>query len=382
MPDFAYIQPLKQNLNEIIMKKIYLSLMAVGVAVGAMAQQASPIMPQGVIAKQQINTGSSTAAIDATDTLGLANFSENVQITIEAGGSGYIFGSSSSDTSITQGGQTIPLTITTTELAKGYIVNGAYNVIGAMAWFALKEGVNADPADLQVKMYAMDPESAFTSAQSQQPDGLGPGSSQASVALPFADVDTSTTFLARTYAFFDTPVWTTEDFALSVDISGLYAAEVDTAVLWNEQPGSGGSGEFTWYEQSISSNGMPAGGGWIAGTALGLEADVAIFAIVSESGVGIEEQGYLNGVKMTTYPNPAMSSDNIRIQYGLETAVKNVELNIFDMSGKQVFNAALGAKGSGLFNFDVPAATLSAGSYIYSIQADGARMAKRLEVVR
>ena len=85
---------------------------------------------------------------------------------------------------------------------------------------------------------------------------------------------------------------------------------------------------------------------------------------------------------MTTYPNPALASDNITIQYGVESSVEKVEINIIDMNGRLIFTAEEGSKTSGLYNLNVPAGTLSVGSYIYSIEADGARMAKRMEILK
>jgi flagellar hook assembly protein FlgD len=110
--------------------------------------------------------------------------------------------------------------------------------------------------------------------------------------------------------------------------------------------------------------------------------NLAIFAVVAESPNSIEEQGYMNGVKVTMYPNPAVSSENVTIQYGLETSAKNVDLSIVNVNGQVVYTAAQGAKASGIYTMNVPAGTLSSGSYIYVLNADGARIAKRMEILK
>lgn len=350
----------------------------------ASAQNASSqqvFLPEGIDAKPEVNLPAKAAAA-ASDTLGLIDFSSSVQTTFDLGGSGYIFGSSLMDTSITQGGQTIPLTIINAGLGRGFLVNDAYNVTGAMIWFGVKEAVNAAPADINVSLTQIADDAAFTSSSSTAPDGMGPGAPLASVALPFADVQGPTgTAINRTLVFFDTPVWVNTDFAVVLDIEGLYGAEVDTVAIVNEANGtSSADGTYSWYAQAARN--VPAAPSWIASSALGLAADLAIFAIVEESGVGIEEQGFFDGVKMTTYPNPALSSDNITIQYGVEKAVKNVEINIFNLNGQVVYTAAEGAKTSGIYTVNVPAGTLAAGSYIYTIQADGGSMAKQMEILK
>ena len=52
------------------------------------------------------------------------------------------------------------------------------------------------------------------------------------------------------------------------------------------------------------------------------------------------------------------------------------------MNGKLVHTVVEGDKPAGIHNVIVPAGTLSAGSYVYSLEANGGRMAKRLEVLK
>lgn len=360
------------------MKKIYVSLLLAGAGLAATAQQA--ILPESIGTKFEINVPASVAAA-GEDTLGLADFSGSLQTTFDIGGSGYIFGTSVLDTSISQGGQTIPLTVINSGLGRGFIANDPYNVTGAMVWFALKEGVNASPADLNISLHEMAEDVALTTSASQQGDGAGPGAELASVALPFADVDTSSMVLAPTIVSFNSSTWVNGDLAIVIDLEPLYGSSVDTVAVYNEADGtSNADGTYSYYRQAAL--GLPVAPTWIASSALGLAADLAIFAIVEESGVGIEEQGFFDGVKMTTYPNPAVSAETITVQYGIESAVENVEVSVYNMNGQVVYTSAEGAKANGIYNMTIPAGTLSSGSYIYAIDADGKRLAKRLEVLK
>ncbi|MBL4586577.1 MAG: T9SS type A sorting domain-containing protein [Flavobacteriales bacterium] len=363
------------------MKKVYLLLSFAFTGLTAVAQQALVIPTEGFeVIREFDNINPSAASSSGGDTLGLDDFSTTGQILIDANGSGYLFGASSLDTSIVQGGQTIPITVINKEIGAGWIANEDYSVTGAMMWFGVKEAVSTTPGDLAVHLYAIGENAAF-SASTAQPEGPGPvDQSLATVALPFGDVNVDAVNVVPTFSFFSSTVPVSSDFAITVDLTNLYGNDVDTVALITEAQGtSSASGEYSWYGQGVLGFAIP--NTWIAASALGLQANVAIFAIV-ESTVGIEEQGFLNGVKMTTYPNPALLSDNVTIQYAVEKVVNKVELNIYSMNGQLVFTSAEGAKASGLYNLSIPTGTLNAGSYIYSIEAEGARMAKRMEILK
>ena len=339
-----------------------------------MAQSISEIEVSRAVAKD-VNPIEHSAALDATDTLGLLDF--GTQIFQYGSPTGYVFGTNDLEGQVQ--GQTVhQLNL---EYAAGFISNTEYNVIGAMMWFGGKEDLSGSPADLTVKMYNLADNQAVSTAQTQQPDVIGPDQMLASVALPFSDVDTASTNVP-TFALFANHVWASGDFALAVDIEALYGSPADTVWLYASEDGAS-DGSYTWTE--IGFDIAPGQGVWALTTGLlqgGLDVNLAVFALVDESGVGIEEQGFLNGVKMTTYPNPAVSSDVVRIQYGLENTAEKVEVNIFDMSGKQVFSIVEGDRAAGIHTIDVPAGTLSAGTYVYSLEANGGRMAKQLQILK
>lgn len=354
------------------MKKIYLSLSLLVAAAASMAQSVSTMEVNHSSAKD-VPTIEHSVALDATDTLGLEEFGS--EIWQYGSPSGYVFGTNDLEDSQSIPGQTIHQL--NYEYAAGFIVNGSYNVVGAMVWFGGKADVSGSPADLKVKMYSLADNKALASAQSTAPDAIGPNQMLGSVNLPFADVDT----VDATYALFANPLWANGDFALAVDIKDLYGSPADTVWIYASEDGSS-DGTYTWTNIGFDISPQTL---WARSTGLlqgGLDVNLGIFALVDESGVGIEEQGFLNGVKMTTYPNPALSSDVVRIQYALENAADKVEIRIMDLNGKLVFAASEGAKASGLYTLEVPAGSLSAGSYIYSLEANGGRMAKRMEILK
>ncbi len=355
------------------MKKIYLSFSFLLIGAAAIAQSISEIEVSRSVAKD-VTPIEHSAALDATDTLGLVDF--GTQIFQYGSPTGYVFGINDVTDTVSIPGQTIHQL--NYQYAAGFIANTDYNVIGAMLWFGGKTDASGSPADLKVKMYSLADDKALASAQSTAPDAIGPDQMKASVNLPFADVDTSA---LATFALFDDHVWSSGDFALAVDITDLYGAPADTVWLYASEDGAS-DGSYTWSNIGfdIAPNTL-----WALTTGMlqgGLNVNLGIFALVDESLSSIEDQGFLNGVKMTTYPNPAVSTDVVRIQYGLENAAEKVEVNIFDMNGKQVFSIVEGDRAAGIHTIDVPAGTISAGSYVYSLEANGGRMAKQLQILK
>jgi len=357
-----------------MMKKIYLSLSLILAASAGMAQHFSSMEIDRAVSKE-IAPVEHSVALDATDTLGLAEFGS--QIFQYTSPSGYVFGTNVLIDSVSIPGTTVQQF--NYEYAAGFIANTEYNVIGAMIWFGGKANVSGSPADLKVKMYSLADDQALSSPSSQAPDAIGPAQMKASVDLPFEDVDTAS-FNIPTFAIFDSPAWTAADFALSVDIKDLYGSPTDTVWIYASEDGAS-DGSYTWTNIGFDIAPQTL---WALSTGLlqgGLDVNLAIFALVDESGVGIEEQGFLNGVKMTTYPNPARASETITLQYGLEHAAEKVQIRVHDMNGRLVHSIVEGNKMAGIHTVNISAGSLSAGSYIYSLEANGGRMAKRLEVL-
>lgn len=346
---------------------------ALAVTASAFAQSFLQQEVTNAVAKEVVMPAApSVAAVDPTDTLGFDDFGN--EIWLYSSNSGYVFGTNDLEGQVQ--GQTVHQL--NYEYARGFISNGANTVLGAVILFAVKEDVSGSPAAANVKVWSLADNKAYADGASQSPTEIGPNQVLTTEALAFADADTA----GFTYVNFSTSAWVGGDFAIGVDLEPLYGTPADTLVLFADEDGSS-DGSYTWTKLGFDL--APGQYFWTLSTGLlqgGLDVNPAIFAVVAESANSIEEQNYLNGVKMTTYPNPAVSADNLTIQYGLETAAERVDVNIYTTSGQLVYTKAEGAKTNGVYRLNVPAGTLSAGSYLYTIDADGKRMAKRLEILK
>lgn len=356
------------------MKKIYLSLAVVAISASAFAQS---IVQQNVtssVAKGIVQPVHSSAAATPIDTLGWDELGQ--QLYLYGSNTGYVFG-----TNVLVDPQGTQYNL---EYARGFIVNNPTIVIGAGFMFGYKADVSGNPAAAKANLYSIADNRALGTAASTAPDASGPAATVLATAnVAFADADT--TFPNITWVNFTTEATLPSDFAIGLSIAPLYGTLTDTLALMADADGDSQGGDFTFTRIALTPTAPAAQTLWAKSTIMlqgGLDVNLAIFAIVGETGVGIEEQGFFNGVKMTTYPNPALTSDNVTIQYGVENAVKNVTVSIYTLNGQVAYSTSQGAKASGLYNLNVPAGTLAAGSYIYTIQADGGRIAKKMEILK
>ncbi len=91
----------------------------------------------------------------------------------------------------------------------------------------------------------------------------------------------------------------------------------------------------------------------------------------------INEQSFINGIKMETYPNPA--SDVVNMDYQLENTA-DVTIKILDATGKLVQTEKLGQKEAGQHKATFSASNLDAGMYFYIMEAGSNRLAKRMVI--
>jgi hypothetical protein len=352
------------------MKKVYVLSALLMAGSGVMAQS---LIQQQVTAARQIPTGAGNAGIEVADTLGLAEFGDEAWLYSTQ--SGYLFGTNALAGEV----QGIPITQLNYEFAAGYILNDAYNVTGALIYFGSKSALSASPSAVKVKMWSLADNKALGTAASTAPDAIGPNAVLKTATLPFADINVD----ANTIVSFPSAQWINEDFAISVDIKDLYNGTdaADTVAVYASAQGTS-DGSYTWTNFGVDISPQTL---WAISNATlqtPINVYLGIFAIVEESLASIEEQGFINGVKITTYPNPAITSDNVRFDYALESSAKAVEISIFDMNGKLVHSFAEGSRSAGTHTLNIPAGTVAAGSYIYGITADNKRIAKRMEVVK
>lgn len=307
------------------MKKIVLSAFVLALGYQAMGQSFLT-MPYTASPAGGIDPGTAGVAV-TNDTLGWGEFQQH-NIILYGAQTGYVFGSSV----LVQNVQGLDITQTNHQLAAGHVVNDAYDVTGAMILAGVASAQNTTPGDLTVRLFSIADNKAISNPQSQTPDSPGPDQALGSVALPFADLNVGAGgLIVPTFVEFASPVFVNTDFAVSLDISNLYGTAVDTVALFADEDGDS-DGTMTWTNIRVQT---PQGGvnAWVKTTAMlqgGLDVNVGLFPIV-QSGTGIDEESYLNGMKLgQNSPNPA--AGDIVISYDLQKASTDVSLNVYDAS--------------------------------------------------
>jgi hypothetical protein len=305
------------------MKKTYLSIVVMAVSASSFGQallQQTPVQQQiitSTVVRDVVLPVHNSALTDPTDTLGFDEL--GAQLIQYGSNSGYVFGTNEL-VNPAQGSQF------NLEYARGFIVNDPFNVIGAGFIFGSKEDVSGAPVAAEARLYSIAPNRALATATSTGPDADGPAATVlASADLAFADADTI--FPMVSWVNFDSETWSPSDFIIGLNIAALYngTSSADTLVLLADADGDS-DGDYTFTRIGLSPTSPSSQTLWARSGALlqgGLANNLAIFAIVGESPNSIEEQGFFNGVKATMFPNPAVSSDNVTIQYGLEASAKN-----------------------------------------------------------
>ena len=361
------------------MRKLY-TLVLTLVSAGAFAQSLSPILPSNGITKTVHHMNFSAAA--AGDTLGLAEFAPNGQV-INYGfqGGGYIFGVNAA--SFDQQGTTIWQA--GTGCARGFILDEPSQISGALVLFSTKTtGANSATSKVIAKVSDIGSNAALATNQSQAADTIGPKSAAlATSEVLLADVDT--VFGSYTFFPFATPANVTEDFAVTLDYSSCLLNQ-DTVAVFADEDGDGGGVGYTWGRLSFwigTITGNPAQSAWAYPAAFlqdGIDVNLAIFAIVSESS-SIENQNFFDGLKLSqNYPNP--TADNAKIDFELKNASSNVAFKVIDMNGRVLMTQDLGTRTSGRHSFDLNVASLSSGTYFYMLTADGHNLVKQMSIVK
>lgn len=316
----------------------------------------------------------STAGVAAgTDTLGWDEFQQH-NIYLYASQVGYVFGTSVVADQV----QGIPVQQFSYEFAAGHIVNGPYNVVGAMALVGAKSQVSTSPAAAKVKLYNLADNKAISNPTSSTPDAIGPNQTLATINLPWANINVGTGNIIPTFVTFATPVAVNSDVAIGFDIQANYASPIDTLALYADENGDA-DGTYTWTKLGLDLTPQTF---WVqSGIMLqgGLNVNVALFPIV-ESTTGIEEEGFLNGMKLgQNSPNPAVGE--ITINYELEKTAKNVRLMVYDATGRLAADFNEGERTQGRHSVKLHSGQLSPGTYFYTLRVGDQGMVKKMVVV-
>lgn len=351
------------------MKKIYLFAVATMFASASFAQVSEQGNAFAKDSKAVSGVLANTKA--ATDTAGwVPNPAKWLPGEFALGGQVWNFG-------YTGGGYVYGVNISGNDInhvAQGYLnLNTAtFGVEGVVMGFIGKDEISAG-SQIGVELWTMATNSAFSyDGAAWNQDAVGPNSMVSSTTIPISAADTN--FFSLTWApFSSVQLISGTDFAVTVDGTAAKAAN-DTIGLACDADGEGF--RLAFHRVGVASN------NWYITDDLfgGLNNNIAIFPVIDDNFVGINDVDFFNGMQMSVYPNPV--ADQATITYNLAENMNSVKLIVFDMTGKEVMNQNFGAQAKGTYNVSLDASELNAGNYFYSLVANGQRLTKRMVVTK
>ena len=247
--------------------------------------------------------------------------------------------------------------------AQQFPVTDGYYVEGFLVWVGAKEIVGS-AGTVNGILYDMDGNTGSTTA------GEGtetcPGSVLASVSLAM-DTDVDTSGSSFTPVEFANPVLVSDDYAVGL---GFTSMGDDTLGIVHSDNGDPQQSELSWemWDDNSWNSLLYA---WNA------DIDMAFLPVVDMSTQDINEHEFVNGIRMETYPNPAVEQVNLDFQI---QEASNVKVSIMDMTGKIVKTEDFGQKEAGKHNVKISANDLNSGNYIYVLEADNKRLAKKMVI--
>lgn len=271
------------------------------------------------------------------------------------------------------------------EIAQGYELTGPAAVDEILMWFAGKTAGAAHTAasSFNVKVYSIAPNVANNINPSNFSVIPFPGPSTVLASQPylFDNIDTAL-FSFFNIVTFPSPVAVGTDFAVGAEFNQMKNVYHDTIGFFCDNVGDAQGLDFAfhksgsqWYVSDAIFSGYTSG----PGTGL-LDNDIAIFPIIDNAFVGINDNTYFRGIKMSAFPNPA--SDNVTISFGVNKD-SDAKLELFDAKGKKLIERELGHISSAKINqvtLDISAFAL--GNYYYSITGSQGRMIKKLSICK
>lgn len=278
----------------------------------------------------------------------------------------------------TGGGYVYGVNISTSnldEVAQGYqnLNTATFGVEGVLAGFIGKDAAGGGNSTITFNIYNMAANSGYSyDGTNWNQDVIGPnGSAIGTTTMPFSMADT--TFFSLSYAAFPSVVSINGgDFAVSMNVAAVKAAN-DTVGLACDADGEG---------FRLAYHHVPAFSGFaVTDDAFGgLNNNIALFPVIDDNFVGIDDVDFLNGMQLSAYPNPVV--DQTTISYNLNENMNNVKLIVYDMTGKEVHNVNYGNQAKGSYNVTIDASDFTSGNYFYSLIANGNRLTKRMVVTK
>lgn len=250
--------------------------------------------------------------------------------------------------------------------AQVFVNTQSINVEGCLFWVGAKEQVGT--ADIViVNLYSMDG-TGTTTVGTGQP---APGTILSTISLPLDQIDTGLSMVTGLNAVtFTTPVNVTADFAIGLDFATLGD---DTLGIVSTTDLDAGGTELAFEKWS------PAAWHSLL-EAWPLDFDMYIFAIVDMTGVNVNDNYFINGIKLSqNQPNPATNATLIR--YEIQNSAV-VSLEIFDITGRLVLSYDEGKQMAGKHNILVDSDKLNRGTYYYSLKADNNSLTKKMIITQ
>ena len=224
---------------------------------------------------------------------------------------------------------------------------------------------DAVDGSIGVSIYQMTDNQAFTfDGTNWNPSHEGPaGNALATETLNISNCDTT----GFTSVMLSSPVSVTGNFAIEFDASSFINTG-DTVGILSDSHGNG-------YEYAFH-NFTPGGPFMVTNSAFGgnLNNNIAMFAVIADNNLGVDGDESLNGLKVSSFPNPV--KNEITIQYTNENTSTSLSINIFDQTGRLVYQNDHIPTLSNSNSVKISTNSLSNGKYYYSIQSNYGKITK------
>ena len=349
------------------MKKIYLLMAAAAFSTSGLAQLKhydAPVQTlKGTIDHTMMEKGATT---DTSGWTGAGNFYPDFATSGGVfvygwGNGGYAFGSNADTLNmVTQGYENAN--------------NSTIEIKEVLLWFGAKDDQSSGAGTMNINIFGMAENAAYSNDGTDwNLDKMGPtGAAVATETLTIADADTLWPNL--TSVMLSSPVSITGNFAVELDAYDFINTG-DTICLLADDDGDGQEMAYYRYDPTYTF--------WVlvkSSLSSGTDNNVGIFAVIGDNNVGIESNEYYNGVQLSAFPVPAVS--NTTIAFNLERNFSKVTLKIMDAKGAVVSRTEKGALSQGEYKEVIDVTEFAAGSYYYTLYAEGTKLTKKFVVVK
>lgn len=256
-------------------------------------------------------------------------------------------------------------------IGQHYPVTTSYRIIGGLFWFGYKK-VLADES-LTFSVWRFDSLTGYTMAGEDQP---GPGTRLTGFTTTLSNVDTASSLLGAYCVTFDSSVVVLDDYLIGVDFSTFSG---DSLALVSTANGDGKGKELVWEQWGLNNTWHTLqASGW--GYPALLDVDAMILPLVDLSQAGIGQAPLINGIRCSLWPNPV--TDQLHVTLNTLAEENDVEILLFDLTGKSVQSLRAGRLEAGTHEFSLAADGLADGSYLCVISTGTARYATRFIITR